>query len=343
MEPDPILSEAERRRPVLASLAVAGVLAGTLGLAGVFAESTDRAQTGENRWQSGALEELQDVDIQLALLDGSCGTFTEDLETGLFAVTEDESDDLVLAGFCLRNNGNFPVRVAAVALDVVDVEVACTNREAEVDETCGSGGLGELSGDLGISAYLSECDVDNGFPAFDHRAFSRSLADLATARVELVQLPPDSTTPVCLMANTGYSFSERASQSDRVTWRFAFEASEVGCTAVDPEPNDELADAIPLQGDDVLQGTLCEDDVDLYAIDHGGEGLWATVEFDATATDIDLELLDASGTPVATAEGTTGTEVVGAEDLPPGTYYVRVFEFRGRATGIYEIHLGAPL
>jgi hypothetical protein len=88
------------------------------------------------------------------------------------------------------------------------------------------------------------------------------------------------------------------------------------------EPNDTVAEAIPLDLNTTTSAIACAGNDDLFAVDTGGQPLTATVAFDAS-TALEVTLLDTSGTnvlagvtggssplTVATPAGTTGTVIV---------------------------------
>jgi hypothetical protein len=88
------------------------------------------------------------------------------------------------------------------------------------------------------------------------------------------------------------------------------------------EPNNTVAEAVPLDLGTTSSAVACAGDDDLFAVATGGQPLTATVTFDP-ATVLDVAFLDTSGTnvlasvtsgssplTVATPAGTTGTVIV---------------------------------
>jgi hypothetical protein len=219
------------RRPLLATVAAFGCVITLAGTTGVFAVFTDRATTGENSWATRSLPHA--ADLQLA--NGSvevgttwivtCGTYVDDLESGLLTMSNAAPGDSYNADFlCVKNAGSQTVDVTTSAIDVSDLDTACTGDEAAVDESCGTDTsdvpqVGELSALVRVGMHVADCaDANQG---------GSSLGPLADVTAESVDsLAPGEVT--CVRFDTTYDPTESqamAAQSDTVTWRFAFDGT----------------------------------------------------------------------------------------------------------------------
>jgi hypothetical protein len=97
------------------------------------------------------------------------------------------------------------------------------------------------------------------------------------------------------------------------------------------EPDDTRATARTLSGAS-FEGTVCPMDDDFIAIPVASASrVQVEILFDAAIGDVDLELQGPDGTRIAISEGTTDTESIDATVPAAGTYYARVFGFRGAA------------
>jgi Lysyl oxidase len=79
-----------------------------------------------------------------------------------------------------------------------------------------------------------------------------------------------------------------------------------------------------------------------YANHTGGADDLVQIQFTHTAGDLDLELLDASGTPVAISQGTTNTELISLAGRPEGWYYARIFGKGGATNASYQLTVNPP-
>jgi hypothetical protein len=220
-----------KRRRVLLAIAGLGSVVTLLGLAGLIAPFTDRATTGANSIESGA--RAKEVDLQLAPYAPatSCGPFADDLATGVISASNVQPGEGTGPGSggtagraCVKNAGSSTVSVAFTALDVSDVDTACTGDEAAVDTSCGNGGAGELSPQL----YVGFDVIDIATTLSLGSATSR-LGLLATTSAPLVELAPGQVA----LLNAYWSYSPATAddpaiaQSDQATWRFAFDGAQV--------------------------------------------------------------------------------------------------------------------
>lgn len=91
------------------------------------------------------------------------------------------------------------------------------------------------------------------------------------------------------------------------------------------EPNDAPGQASTGGGTQVGL-TLCPGDVDFFAVSLGaGDDITVTIDFVQGEGNIDAELLDAGGSPVASANGTGNQETIQYTSTAGGDYTIRVF------------------
>lgn len=210
------------RRSSLITISALGLVICLLGGTGLFAALTDTATTGTNTVESGA--QAGSVDLQLAVGASPCGTFTDDLASGLFTYS-----GLVPGGggpqtaFCIKNAGSQVTAVTVRAFALEDTEVDCTGDEEDYgDATCGSG-VGELSAVVDVRFDQTDCDQ-----MYAGIVVSRNLAALVDEPLALADLAPD--VPACYavgvsMASTYPATALQIAQSDQTTWRFQFDGS----------------------------------------------------------------------------------------------------------------------
>jgi hypothetical protein len=349
MEPNPITDQAgsggggaSRRRPLLASLTTLGVVAGLLGVAGVFAAGSDTATTGVNDVESGEVE-LREADIQLAtatmgLSDPEqhqtveCNDdWSDDLATGVLSgdVDQFEDYDFTMGVLCLRNAGTEAVDVAWSTFDVVDEELACSS--GEEDGACGD--VGELSQHL---------TIDLGHNLGEEplcRVGTPTTPAAAQAPADLVTLEPGQTVGLCTHAIWD---GDASSQSDRVLFRILFEAlvddgvPPGECRDDAFEENDSSATATPHPGDGELAAQMCAGDHDWFQFEHTGDELQIYV-YNENAVDLDFDLVNASGLVVHEGRSPDSYEEFAAQ-IDPGTYYVDVFGYED-AESAYTIFM----
>lgn len=210
------------RRPVLLSVMAAGAVISLVSMTGIFAVFTDRATTGTNSLQTGALARAVDVQIgtftqTTNAMAGTCDSFVEDSTSPLLTVESAEPSPTLLRGptFCVKNAGSVAATIMQNPIDVVDVEVDCTGDEATVDTTCGGSGAGEVAQSLEINTMWGDCAggaTGGPITPFESQFFGR-----------LFQ--PGQT--MCVFHEFRYNptgDSAIAGQSDRLTWRFAYDA-----------------------------------------------------------------------------------------------------------------------
>lgn len=197
----------------------------------MFAALSDTATSGENSVETGA--EVSAVDILIAPLtqDASgtwtCGEFSDDLTSGLFALEAEDFDPAPSASFCIKSNGTNMVIARTSVFDIADVDVACTGDEMAFDPTCGPGTgpedpeqPGELGKYLLLTYYTDVCHAD---PAVAAGTFT--LQELAAVPFILGAIKPQSYRCFTVELSLAPGVDWQAVQSDRVTWRFRWDAT----------------------------------------------------------------------------------------------------------------------
>jgi hypothetical protein len=215
------------RRSVLSTFLVLGVVLTAVGGTGLFAALSDTTRTGTNSANSGALAPAS-ADLQLATATQgtggvTCGTFTENLNTGFFTVgglqPGGAAEDRV---FCLRNVGTQTANVSARVEELVETELACSGDEQAVDQSCG-GGVGELS--EALTAYFAVVAPCSGSPGSPVPSPTTRLTNLATTPAQLGTLGAGAVgcyqATLAYPATTAPNTAQRA-QTDQVMWRYAF-------------------------------------------------------------------------------------------------------------------------
>lgn len=210
------------RRSVLFTLIALGAIITGLGGTGLFAALSDTASTGDNRVETAAM--ASSSDLQLATATGTttiaCGTFQENLSTGLFTVANAAPSHFSTAKACLRNIGSAPVAITTSINLLSDTDVACTGDEAALgDTTCGGGQAGELGSTIETAVWKVDCATGSGAnnTGWQHIAGFSPVTNIGT-------IAPNET--VCLHFAIDYFNAPAASkplaQSDEVTWRWTF-------------------------------------------------------------------------------------------------------------------------
>ena len=163
------------------------------------------------------------LDLEVALrTNGKCGTWAQRL--GPIAVVTGLQPGVATSPveICLRNKGSATGTLFGSVVDRVDVEIACTGDEPSVDQTCVPGAMGELGSVLLIVGALRPgCSGAAGTAlsaSFNEAAIPIRLGELKKNAETCVQLRLDypSTTP---------ALATLAAQTDRLTWRYAFDLS----------------------------------------------------------------------------------------------------------------------
>jgi hypothetical protein len=206
-----------------------GAVVTLIGGAGIFAVFTDRATTGSSSVTSGERASAANLLIASSTGPPDCGTYVDDLVTDLITVTDAQPSGAQGTNryICLKNAGSASLALSAAAIDLVDVETACTGDEAATgDASCGIvggvPGTGELASVLIVQFVVSDCGL------FERPTIDLPLADLeAGMPLGVPSLAPDEV--VCLRLSILYPTTTPAAaqiaQTDQVTWRFAFDGT----------------------------------------------------------------------------------------------------------------------
>jgi len=231
---------------------VLGVLITAMGSTGIFAVFTDRSTSGPNTVTSGSLPHAADLKIAAAAdvggaylcdrdndgqfepADSTIAWTQDNTLTSQFNVANLQPGDTTNgAMFCLHNDGSSPLSLSATALDLLDVDVDCTGDELAAGDTdCGPGPVGivhfgELSSVIVVDLMRVTCELS---PAFTHQVIgtvSSGLADFNGIALGVgTPLQPGQTT--CILSTVRYpsttgAAAQQRAQSDRTTWRFAFD------------------------------------------------------------------------------------------------------------------------
>jgi hypothetical protein len=222
---------------------VLGMLITLVGGTGIFAVFSDRATTGTSDITTTALGKAADLKIAMATPQDpmnsgpfNCDPQLDDLTTPLFnfTATAGNGDARFM---CLFNVGSSAVDVTLSAIDITDLDIACTGDEAAFgDASCGQLAAGpqagELSPNLTIETDLYDCMTGAGLLTPGVPDFSSSLADLGTTPETLLpatgiqNLGPGGS--ICIRLQVRWSATGDAaqvSQSDEATWKFAFDGT----------------------------------------------------------------------------------------------------------------------
>jgi hypothetical protein len=205
-------------------------LGGTICLLGgavLFSALQDTARTGTNSAESAALAASADIQLALATWNGSsyeCGTFSDDLASGLVSVTGVSSGYASPTAYvCVENAGSQQVTLSALTEELVDVDFACTGDEAtNGDTTCGADGAGELADVLSTVYSVEDCESGS-----QSLSAASNLEDNTTGAAGLGSIGAGATVCAALTIFYVVGVPEAAvqiAQSDRVTWRYRFTA-----------------------------------------------------------------------------------------------------------------------
>jgi len=122
--------------------------------------------------------------------------------------------------------------------------------------------------------------------------------------------------------------------------------------SLDPlEPNDTLATARDLGTLRGMQAPIpnlsihSNTDLDFYKFTTTGAGAaghFVQIDFQHRSGDIDMQLLNSSGTQVGISNGTSDREMISLAGMAAGTYYIRVFGYNGALNPSYSLTISAP-
>jgi len=219
------------RRNTYLSLMVLGTVITMIGGTGIFAVFTDRATTDTNTVISTERDRVAHIQLATATWDGinwTCSEYSDDLQTGLFDVDSYQPGEFTMGAYaCLKNAGSAGASISLRALDLINSDPACTGDESSVDPTCGGGpGTGQLAGITNISVGTVSCATAEIVAATED-------ATLTSLTSSALAFPGPDLAPggvVCFGINFGApagltETQKQAAQTDKVTWRFAFDAT----------------------------------------------------------------------------------------------------------------------
>jgi hypothetical protein len=114
-----------------------------------------------------------------------------------------------------------------------------------------------------------------------------------------------------------------------------------------PEGGPNSPNLGPVNPQRVVQGLSIASATDVdwfrfYANHTGGAGDFVRIAFTHASGDLDLELLDGSGAPVAVSQGTGNTEQISLSGRPEGWYYARVYGKNGASNPAYTLTVDPP-
>jgi hypothetical protein len=215
------------RRSALLTVAVLGGLVCLIGGTVLYSALQDTARTGTNSIESAAMATSADIQLATAGRSGNtitCGTFSEDLASGIITVTGYSPGSSNERFVCIKNVGSQQVALSALVDELTDVDFACTGDEsANGDATCGGDQLGELSGVLIVQYRTLDCGTATQIVTGQQPTLKTN----ATTPQALGTLAADATVCVSIFhaypAGTAATAIQTA-QSDRATWRFKFTA-----------------------------------------------------------------------------------------------------------------------
>jgi hypothetical protein len=217
------------RRASLLTLAALGLVVCLVGSTGLFAALTDTARTGTNQVTTPGLASSADI-VVASTIDSAgslaCGTYSDDLATGLIDFTASPPYANADSFLCVKNVGSQALSSLTVQADeLTDVDTACTgDEEANGDATCGGDAAGELADVLDVTVGWDACP----YQMWTDTSPTTTLLASSTTPITLPTLAVGEE--VCFLLRVAYPTAgaspeaiQRA-QSDTVTWRFRFDA-----------------------------------------------------------------------------------------------------------------------
>jgi hypothetical protein len=219
------------RRLLTVTMAL-GLVISAMSFTGIFAVFTDRASTGTNTAESGEQPRTADLLIGTTESTNCVGAvYSDDLATGIWDLSDlVPGPDYDSTMICLKNIGTAELTLTVTAIDVVETETGCTGDEAAAgDATCGTAGLGD--GELGsvLITSLVQSNCLTGVNVSD--SFSGSIQDLAGGANAVGTVAPGEVACIYTtwaMPEAGpFATSDelQQAQSDKVTWRYAFDGT----------------------------------------------------------------------------------------------------------------------
>jgi hypothetical protein len=170
-----------------------------------------------------AHDDGNDADIKVAkLVNGKCGKLADSLPILISSTGARPGETVNDVTVCVSNNGDSAALLNLHVLELVDLDSACTGTESTLDLTCGGNQRGELSRDLLQQVVVGKC---GSVPLPTNPVFDRRLTPPPASSLILV-LRQKRKELVCVRLRLRYAPADSdaalASQSDRTTWRYAF-------------------------------------------------------------------------------------------------------------------------
>lgn len=214
------------RRSLLLTTSVLGLLICLIGGTGLFAALTDSAHTGTNSIDTGSLPSSADLKLATATYDQNqftCGTFDDDLATGLITYSDFPADGFGTGNaLCIKNEGSQTVSLSAAVDQLTDVDLQCTGDEAEYDNSCGNDGAGELSSVLDVTLGDYDCATVNQLHIYQ----PGMLSSFAQSPLAMDTIAAGATR--CFIIGVDINslavpaVDKQRAQTDKSTWRFVF-------------------------------------------------------------------------------------------------------------------------
>jgi hypothetical protein len=179
------------------------------------------------------------VDLTLAgfIAPGECGTFSDDLTTPVIEATLSAGMGSGLY-VCLRNTGgaaNQPITVTFNVTDVSDIDVGCTDLEADFDQTCGNNGPGEAKPLVTLVYAEFDCSAGTDVTGYPPFSFSQPSNDMTLIDNQVVNtrcfrfMAYHSQVPVA-------EALEQAGQSDKLSFTLTFKGQYAPTLVANPGP-----------------------------------------------------------------------------------------------------------
>jgi hypothetical protein len=165
-----------------------------------------------------------DADVKVAKLTGGrCGKLADSLPVLVSRSGARPGEVVGDVTICVANGGEGPAQLSLRVVELVDADRACTDAESSRDTTCGGNQRGELGPTLLQQVGLGAC---RSVPPATNAALDRSLTALQASSLVLVDWLRRKEI-VCARLRLRYEPPDAGatieSQSDRTTWRYAFD------------------------------------------------------------------------------------------------------------------------
>lgn len=107
-------------------------------------------------------------------------------------------------------------------------------------------------------------------------------------------------------------------------------------------PNLGPCNPIRIVSDLNIHESANDDYFKFYSNHTGGSGDFVQIDFQHSLGDLDMTLLDSNLSSVATAQGTSNTELISLNGRPEGWYYVRIYGYNGATNPDYSLTIDPP-